>query len=424
MNHAKSSQFPRVALVRQNLFQAPLDDVAGSVAGALDRLPLAGRFSPGQRVAVAVGSRGIDRLPEVVATCIEHLKSLGLQPFVVPAMGSHGGATAAGQEALLAKLGITPQRIGVPVDAEMTVECPDRLPNGTRIYFSRKALEADHLVLINRVKLHTKFRAPIESGLCKMLTIGLGKAEGAAEFHRRAIRHGFGIIEQAAARLIERGNLLFGLALLEDGCGNLSRVTALPPESLIEMEKTLLQQASAMMGRIPLDQLDILVVDRIGKDISGIGMDSNVTGRHRDLVGDFSVSPHVKRIFVRELSPNSDGNANGIGLADVTTGRLVRAMDRDVTYRNSITAISPEKAAIPAYFDSDREALEVCAHTAGLETLQEARLVRILDTKHLEWLQVSESLSAKVESEPNLQRLTAWEPMDFDADGNLLPFHE
>jgi hypothetical protein len=190
------------------------------------------------------------------------------------------------------------------------------------------------------------------------------------------------------------------------------------------MEKTLLKQASAMMARIPFDNLDVLVIDRIGKEISGIGMDSNVTGRHRDLVGDFHAAPHPRRIFVRELSPASDGNANGIGLADATTRRLVDALDREKTYRNAITAISLEKAAIPAYFESDREALEVCARSAGLESVQQARLVRILDTKHLEILQVSESLQPDIDSEPNLQQLTPWQPLAFDAHGNLPPFHE
>ncbi|HHP7236388.1 MAG TPA: lactate racemase domain-containing protein [Desulfobacterales bacterium] len=424
MAHSATSPFPRVALVRQTLYRNPLEDITGSVTKSLARLPLSEHLQPNQRVAVAVGSRGIDRLAEVVSACIAHLKDLGLQPFVVPAMGSHGGATAEGQQAVLSKLGITPQRIGAPVEPVMDVECLDRLSNGTRLYFSTKALEADHIVLINRVKLHTKFRAPVESGLCKMLTIGLGKAEGAAEFHRRAVGHGFGIIESAAARLIERCPVRFGLALLEDGCGNLTQIKAVLPEAFIEMEKTLLKQASAMMARIPFDNLDVLVIDRIGKDISGIGMDSNVTGRHRDLVGNFDAAPHPRRIFVRDLSPASDGNANGIGLADATTRRLVDALDREKTYRNAITAISLEKAAIPAYFDTDREALEVCARSAGLESLQQARLVRILDTKHLEVLQVSESLQLDIDSEPNLQQLTPWEPLGFDAHDNLPPFNE
>lgn len=410
--------------MRQRLYHAPLKAVTSATTRTLEKLALDQPVRPGQRVAVALGSRGIDSLAEVASACIGFLKDRKLQPFIVPAMGSHGGATAEGQKAVLAKLGITAERMGAPLEPGMEVECVERLPDGTRIYCSRKALAADHIVLINRVKPHTKFRAPIESGLCKMLTIGLGKAEGAAEFHRRAVSQGFGIIERAAARLIDRCPLLFGLALLEDGCGQLTQVNAVLPEAFIETEKSLLTQASAMMGRIPFDDLDVLVIDRIGKDISGIGMDSNVTGRHRDLVGDFTAAPHAKRIFVRELSAASDGNANGIGLADVTTRRLVEAVNRDKTYRNAVTAISPEKAAIPIYFDTDRQALEVCIRTAGLESPQDARLVRILDTKHLERLQVSESLHVDIESESNLERVSDWGPLPFDPDGNLLPFHK
>jgi hypothetical protein len=304
----------------------------------------------------------------------------------------------------------------------MAVACIDRLANGTRIFFSRQALAADHIVVINRVKPHTKFRADIESGLCKMLTIGLGKVDGATEFHRQAVRHGFGIIEDAARLVLDRCPVLFGLALLEDGCGDLSQVKALMPADIPTVEKKLLTIAAHMMGRIPFDDVDILVVDRFGKDISGIGMDSNVTGRHRDLVGDFFTAPHVKRIFVRDLSPGSDGNGNGIGLADVTTRRLVDALDMKRTYRNSVAAISPEKAAIPLTVENDREAIVICAATAGLDSPATVRLVRIRDTKHLEVMEVSEALSEEVRSNPRLKRESPWGPMAFDGDGNLLPF--
>lgn len=312
--------------------------------------------------------------------------------------------------------------MGVAVAADMTVECVDSLSNGMRVFFSQPALAADHIVVINRVKPHTKFRADIESGLCKMLTIGLGKVDGATEFHRQAIRHGFGIIEEAARRVLGRCPVLFGLALLEDGYGDLSRVAALPPAEMIAGEKGLLKTAAEMMGRIPFDDIDILVVDRFGKDISGIGMDSNVTGRHRDLVGDFSTAPHVKRIFVRDLTAGSDGNGNGIGLADVTTRRFVEGLDMKKTYKNSVTAISPEKAAIPLTVENDREAIDICAATAGLATPADARLVRILDTKHLQVLQISAALANEARANPRLKQESAWEPMRFDDAGNLRPF--
>ncbi len=424
MNSRKQADFPETALVRQQLHQAPIDSIARQLQPALEGVLTGRSIRPGQTVAVAVGSRGISRLDEVVATTLRLLTECGLKPYIVPAMGSHGGATARGQRQVLEKLGISESSMGVPVAAEMETERIGSLADGTRIFFARQALQADHLVVINRVKLHTKFRAPIESGLCKMLTIGLGKAEGAAEFHRRAVHSGFGIIEDAARAILDQGKILFGLALLEDGCGQLSRIEAVSPDGWVETEKRLLQEATAMMSRIPLEHIDVLVVDQIGKDISGIGMDSNVTGRHRDLVGDFYGPPFVKRIFVRDLTPATAGNANGIGLADATTRRLVEAVDREKTYKNAITAISPEKAAIPICFDTDDQALSVCIRTAGVADARQARLVRIRSTKHLEMMQVSAAFAQEIEANPKIEQVSGWQPMAFDAEGDLLPLAE
>ena len=417
-----SRSLPHMALVQQKLYRAAIVDIPGALHTALKSLDLNGVCKPGQTVAVAVGSRGINAIDTVVSECIDFLCQKQLKPFIVPAMGSHGGATAQGQLAVLETLGICEKTVGVPVVPDMAVAVVDRLSNGTKIYFSKAALAADHIVVINRVKSHTKFRADIESGLCKMLTIGLGKADGAAEFHRQAVRHTFSIIEAAAGVVLRQCPILYGLALLEDGYGDLARIEALMPENIVAGEKKRLKAASTMMARIPFKDIDILVVDRFGKDISGIGMDSNVTGRHRDLVGDFNMAPHVKRIFVRELSSGSDGNGNGIGLADVTTRRLVEALDMQKTYMNAVTAISPEKAAVPLSVDTDQEAIAICASTAGLNDPSSARLVRIKDTKYLEKIQVSKSLSAEVEDNPDLEFLTSWRPMAFSQDGNLLPF--
>ncbi|KPJ76404.1 MAG: [Fe-S]-binding protein [Deltaproteobacteria bacterium SG8_13] len=424
MNIGNRIDFPETALVRQQLHQAPIDGIARQLQPAAGRL-LAGRpIRSGQSVAVGVGSRGISRLDEVVHQTLRLLEQGGLKPVIVPAMGSHGGGTSRGQRQVLEKLGISEAAMGVPIAAEMDTDCIGSLKDGTQIHFARTALQADHLVVINRVKLHTKFRAPVESGLCKMLTIGLGKAEGAAEFHRRAVHSGFGIIEDAARIVLNSTSILFGVALLEDGCGQLSRIETVGPAEWIETEKRLLTEAAGMMGRIPFEHIDVLVVDRIGKDISGIGMDSNVTGRHRDLVGDFYSAPFVKRIFVRDLTPATGGNANGIGLADATTRRLAEAVDREKTYKNAITAISPEKAAIPICFDTDREAVAVCIGTAGVADPRQARLVRISSTKSLELLQVSTAFAPEIESKPNLALVSPWQPMGFDAHGNLLPWAE
>ncbi len=420
MNNTKPMTYPDMAVVKQKLYSSGINDVPAAVLSALSAFTISDMVKHGKTVAVAVGSRGINRIDSVVYHCLKFFKNKGLKPFIVPAMGSHGGATAKGQRDVLAKLGITESTMGTPICSEMDVVQVGKLSNGLKIFFSKKALEADHIVVINRIKPHTKFRAEIESGLCKMLTIGLGKAQGATEFHRRAIQHTFKVIEDAATFIINQGRILFGLALLEDGRGDLMYVEAILPSSIVERDKILLKEARATMGRIPFDYLDILIVDFIGKDISGIGMDSNITGRHRDIVGDFSISPHVKRIFVRDLSPASNGNGNGIGLADITTKRFVDSLDIQKTYINALTAISPEKAAIPIYFDTDRKSLDVCARTIGLDSIAKARIVRIKDTASLELLQVSKALELEVLSNPNLELITPWQPFEFDEDDNLI----
>jgi len=418
MNSIQTSKYPEMAVVKQKLFSSKLHDLKGSLSAVLSGLPDA-LIQKGDTVAIAVGSRGINRIDEVVRFCLQFLKTRGAQPFIIPAMGSHGGATADGQKLVLAKLGIIESSMQVPVVPDMDVECIGKLPCGLELFFSSRALEADHVILINRVKPHTKFRAEVESGLCKMMTIGMGKAEGAALFHRFAVDNGFGIIEDGARSILAQGRICFGLALLEDGYGQLSRIEALLPAEIIAREKKLLKDASKMMGRIPFDHLDILIVDTIGKSISGIGMDSNITGRHRDVTGDFYTAPHPRRVFVRDLMPGSDGNANGIGLADFTTHRLVKRIDMEKTYANALAAVSPEKAAIPMHFETDRAAIDACASGIGRESIGNARMVRIKSTADLELMQISRVLEREAIEHPDLDILSSWEPLLFDRNGNL-----
>jgi hypothetical protein len=425
MNHPKSFIFPEMAFVRQTFVKSVISDVSAAVQSSLNDLPhgiSAYRSETGESVAVAVGSRNIANLDLVVDQCLRFLEQRGFKPFIVPAMGSHGGAAEAGQKAVLAKYGITEEKMKVPIMADMSVYCVAEHPSGLKIFISKAALAADHIVVINRIKPHTKFKADIESGLCKMMTIGLGKDTGASEFHRYAVDQSFSIIEAAASILLKKINVLFGVALIEDGYGKLAHVEAILPDQLIDREKILLKKAAHMMGNIPFDSLDILIIDQFGKDISGIGMDSNITGRHRDIVGDIKIAPNVKRIFVRDLSPGSDGNANGIGLADFTTSRLVARMDMEKTYVNAITAISPEKAAIPMHFESDKKSLDACAHTTGVADFNNLRVVRIKNTASLKYLQVSRSLEKEVLENSAMSLVSTWEPLTFNESGNLPVF--
>jgi hypothetical protein len=413
------SKSPEMAVVKQKLYRSQIPDVSGAVSRALAGLLRSDEIKEGQTVAIAVGSRGIDRIDRVVSECVKRFGEKGLKPFIVPAMGSHGGATAEGQKKILKKLGISESAIGAEIRADMTTNIIGQTPSDVKIHFSAAASEADWIFPVNRVKPHTKFKAPIESGLCKILTVGLGKSAGAAEFHRRAVRSGFGIIEEAAGIVLKVRKVLAGMALLEDGFGKLGEIEVLSPETLIQREKRLLEKAYAHMARIQLDHIDVLIVDKMGKDISGIGMDSNVTGRHRDITGDFHTAPHVKRLFARELSSGSDGNANGIGLADVAKTELVRSIDWEKTKVNAVVAISPEKAAIPIHFDTDLECLRVCASTAGIDDPESARIVRIPDTGRLEYILVSKAFEKEIESNPNLELVGSWKPIEFDSDGNF-----
>jgi hypothetical protein len=415
-------QLPEMAYIKQSLFRSPITDLSTTIDLAFERGIGEEKIRPGQKIAVAVGSRGIRRIDEIVEKSILFFKGKGAQPFIIPAMGSHGGSTPEGQKAVLAALGITEKTMKAPVISDMEVTRLGENPTGLNIWISKTALAADHIFVINRVKPHTKFKADIESGLCKMLCIGLGKSKGAAEFHRYAVQNGFEIIEASAGFIIRKANILGGLAVLEDGYGDLSRLEVLPPPDFIDREKQLLKKAYEMMGSIPFDPIDILMIDFFGKDISGIGMDSKVTGRHRDITGDFSFAPRVKRIFVKALSPGSDGNGNGIGLADFTTQSLVEGLDMEKTYKNALTAISPEKAAIPIYFDTDREAVRACTHTIGIDDTRHARIVRILNTGQLEFMQISTALGKEAAADGNIDFVGPWEPFQFDQAGNLAPF--
>ncbi|MDY6839052.1 MAG: DUF362 domain-containing protein [Thermodesulfobacteriota bacterium] len=413
--------FPKMSLVGQRLCAQKVEDVPTAVRKALQDLDLDRRAAPGHSVAVGIGSRGISQISLVAHECVTFLKEKDLSPFVVPAMGSHGGNRPEGELSVLASLGITESTMGVPVQAASEVVEIGHLDMGIPILMDRGAAGADHIVVINRVKPHTKFHDSIESGLTKMLTVGLGKGHGAALYHRVAIQHSFTILQDAASEILKNRSVLFGLAILEDGYHDIAQISAVEPRDWLDQERLLLKEARSMLARIPFDSIDVLVIDEIGKDISGIGMDSNVTGRHRDLVGDFFAAPHVKRIFVRDLSPGTGGNGNGIGLADVTTQRLVQGLDLEKTYTNALTAISPEKAAIPMHFQTDRQCLEACLKTIGQVEPEAARIVRIKNTLSLEKLLVSQALEGEVISNPDLQILGSLQPMAFDHNGNLEP---
>lgn len=413
---------PKVALVEQQIAMPRLTDVAEAVRAEMARLGVADRVRPGMTVAVTAGSRGIANMPLILATVVAELQRMGARPFLVPCMGSHGGATAAGQVEVLRSLGITEETVGCPIRASMEAVQIGVSAEGIPVFQDRLAFESDGIVVVNRIKAHTDFTGPVESGLMKMLTIGLGKHRGALAAHRHAIRYTYRVVIASIAReVIRRAPLLCGLGLIENACDETAIVAAAWPEDFEAVERDLLRRAKELMARLPFHQLDALLIDRMGKEISGSGMDSNVLGR-RIVFGEGEPdSPRITRIAVCDLTEASHGNAVGVGLADFTTQRLVDKIDRTQMYINSLTSGSPERARLPMVAADDRQATEWTLMTCGAVDTSRARLVRIQDTLHLNRFYASEALLPDIEADGRLKIVGPWAPLAFDAEGRLAP---
>lgn len=412
------SGLPRWARVRQRLHAAAIDDVAVAVAAELARPEIAAAIRPGARVALTAGSRGIDRIDQVLAAAVQMLRQRGGVPFVVPAMGSHGGATAQGQLALLAEYGITEAAVGCPIRASMDTVLLGHTAGDVPVWFDRLAYEqADAVVPIGRVKPHTDFHGPIESGLLKMIAIGLGKQKGADTFHTRGFASFHALIPEVARTTLAHVNIPFGLALLEDGQGQLGRIEAVPAAQIWEREPALLQLARAWMPQLPGQQIDVLIIDELGKDISGIGADTNVINRYYD--GPLPFKPAISRIIARGLTAATEGNATGMGLIDIVLRRLADAIDFEQTYMNCITAKMPEGARMPLTAATDRQALSIALACCLNLDAAHARIARIHDTKHLGELWATEPLLPELLATDRVELLSELEPIAFDRDGML-----
>jgi hypothetical protein len=413
--------FPKMVKIRQEFKTTPIRDIPSTVRSELARLRLQETIAPGSSVAITAGSRGVANMATVLSTVVNELKKIGARPFIVPAMGSHGGATPEGQKMVLKKYGITEETMGVPIKSSMEVVEIGSTPDGLPVFLDKHASQADHIGVVNRVKPHTDFKAPIESGLMKMMTIGLGKQKGADLYHRGVVQYSYyQIVVSVAREVIKRSPIAFGLALVENQRDETALIRAVPPREIEETDRKLLRTAKRLMPRIPFDQIDILIVDQIGKEISGAGMDPNVIGRHVVPFAKVPPKPKILRIFVRDLSADSYGNAIGIGMADFTTKRLVEKMDRNPTYMNCITGCTPEAARIPVYFDSDREVLDAALRSLGLVEPENARIVHIADTLRLEEMEISEAMVAEAEEMTDLRVIAKPHPMTFDGNGDLI----
>ena len=412
---------PKMGRIRQHFDSTQVTDIRKTVLAELSQFSW-DQIQPGNSVAIAAGSRGIANLAEILKAAVEFFKSLEARPFIFPAMGSHGGATAEGQVAVLAQLGVTDAYVAAPILSSMEVQQIGQTDDGVPVFLDKHALAADHIVVVNRIKSHTKFKASIESGLMKMMAIGMGKHKGAAYYHKAAVQFTFPkIIRDAARVVLQQTPVICGVGIVENGYGETARIAALKSDEIESSEKKLLSLSKKMMAHLPSNEIDILIVDEMGKNISGVGIDPNITGRNRDLLGVFNHPAQIKRIFVRDLTDQSKGNAIGIGLADITTQRLVDKIDYGVTYKNCMTALSLEKGAVPMYFGNDRQAIEVALDSIGLIPSRMSKIVRINNTLQLEIVGVSEVYMEELHQRNDVEILRGPEPMEFDSNNNLLP---
>jgi hypothetical protein len=416
----RASRFPRMVRVKQAFGGPMLHDVASAVRQALGHVALPVR--PGQSVALTVGSRGVVNIAAIVRATVEHLEALGARPFIIPAMGSHGGGTADGQRAVLEHYGVTEAAMGCPIRATMDVVQIGEV-RGLPIWLDRHAAEADWIGVINRVKPHTGFSGGIGSGLFKMMTIGMGKHVGAVQAHRANIRLGYETMITALGReMLRVAPIAFGLGVVENGYDETALVRVLLPADLEAGERELYRQATAWMAKLPFEAIDLLIVDEMGKDVSGTGMDTNVIGRHATFFEKPFTTPRITFIVACDLTPNSSGNASGIGLADFTTRRLADKIDWEPTYINALTACSPGGPKLPAVLDTAKDAVAVALACLGLERPEEARVVRIRNTLRLAEVDVSDALLPEVTGRADLSPLGEPAPLAFGPDGALPPF--
>ena len=413
--------YPEVFWLAMDLSGPTVTRPAARTRERLAALELERQVEAGQSVAVAVGSRGIADLAEVVRATVGHLHDLGLHPFVVPAMGSHGGATARGQVEVLAGYGVTEAGVGCPIRTGMEVVELARSDLGFPVWFDRSAAEADHVVLVNRVKPHTLFEGKVESGLLKMLLIGLGKREGASTYHRAVFDHDWStIVERVAPLVLSRVGVLAGVAIVENAADQTARIEALAADAIGAEEPLLLAEARSMLPRLPFDDLDIVLIDEIGKDISGTGFDTNVVGRKGSVhEADPGQAPRVRTIVVRSLTPGTHGNGLGVGLAELCRTRVLEQMDTEATWVNALTCGDIPAGMAPIHRATDRELLDACSTRSGLRDLDGARLCWIRHTLDLGVLAASAPLLDAARANPQVQVLTEPRPLPFDLAGNL-----
>ncbi len=418
------SALPTMFRVRQHFDGPRVDDISGETAAQLATLNLGQRIAAGESVAITVGSRGIANIDHITKAIVDHILGLGGKPFIVPAMGSHGGGTAEGQRKIVEGYGMTEAFLGCPIRATMETVVLCETQEGFPVHFDRFAYEADHVVVCGRVKPHTNFVGDIESGLMKMMLIGLGKHAGAKIYHRAIMNYSFGqIVRIVAERVLEQCGIVAGVGIVENAYDQTAKIQAVAPEELELREKELLKLAKQWMPRLPFHQVDLLILDQIGKNISGSGLDTNIVGRkfndHRASEDEW---PKVGRIMIRDLTDETKGNAAGIGIAEFCARRVVEKANLHITRINCLTGGHPSGAMIPVNYDTEREAIEAALSTVGLVEPQDAGVLWIRNTLHLAEVECSSAYLDAARERDDLEILTEPRAIAFDARGDLVDF--
>jgi hypothetical protein len=416
MNHSPShASRLRVVELRQAPSAPAFADVGAAVREQLGASGLRGRLGTGARIAITAGSRGIANAATILRTVADFVREAGASPFFVPAMGSHGGGTAEGQLALLAAMGITEESVGAPIRSSVETTHLGEAPAGTEVRIDRIAAAADGIIAVNRVKAHTDYSGPTESGLMKMLAVGLGNEHGAVLVHSWGLMGLRDIVPQTARVILQKAKVLLGLAIIENSEAETAMVEAVPPEAFEERDAALLVESKRLAPRIPFDDLDVLIVRWLGKDVSGTGLDTHVIGRMMHFGHPEPERPRIRMVGVLDLTEASRGNAVGIGLADLTTQRLVDKISREATYKNAYTARSITRARIPVTLPTDRDVFDWALHHLPPDRLAAPRVAIIRDTLHLARLHISEALMGEAKAIPGLEVGDRPVPLVFDA---------
>ena len=412
---------PRMVNVRQKFDSSHLGDIPATVTREFQRPEVRARVKSGQVIAVGCGSRGIANISAITKCVIRELLALGAKPFIFPAMGSHGAATAEGQRKVLEGYGISEASMGVPVKATMDTVIVGKLDDGTPVHMDRFAAEAEGIVVINRIKPHTAFRGATESGVTKMLSIGIGKINGAATYHQHGMDTFPTLLPKVRDVNLAQRNVLLGVGIVENAHDQTAVIEVMPSDQIASREPVLQEKAKRLMPQLYFDEIDVLIIDEMGKNISGAGFDPNITGRNRRFVK-WNFGPKVKKIVVLGLTEETHGNATGMGGADIITMRLFREIDIPSTYANIITSMNLDGGAIPIVMNTEREAVQLAVKTVVRVKPENCRIVRIRNTLDIAQIQVSEPLLAEVRAQPDqFQIASPATAFAFDAQGRLAP---